>query len=43
MEMSFITPENIYNVIEGIIKNVWKKSLKIDLEPQFKRMRFDEV
>lgn len=43
MEMSFITPENIYQVIEGILKNVWKKSLNIDLKTPFLRMKFDEV
>ncbi|MDX1952663.1 MAG: aspartate--tRNA ligase [Verrucomicrobiota bacterium] len=43
LEMSFIDREDIYNLIEGLLKRVWKIALNIDLQIPFKRMSFDEA
>jgi len=43
IEMSFIEREDIYNVIEGLLKRVWKTALNIDVPTPFKRLRFEEA
>src|SRR2546430_2049943 len=43
IEMSFIEREDIYNLIEGMLKRVWKVALNIDIPTPFKRMSFQEA
>ena len=43
IEMSFIDREDIYALIEGLLKRLWKTALNIDLPTPFKRMPFDEA
>jgi aspartyl-tRNA synthetase len=43
LEMSFIDREDIYGLIEGLIKRVWKIALDIDLPAPFPRMAFVEA
>jgi aspartyl-tRNA synthetase len=43
IEMSFIEREDIYNLIEGLLKRVWKTALNIDVPTPFKRLRFEEA
>ncbi|HEV8544336.1 MAG TPA: aspartate--tRNA ligase [Verrucomicrobiae bacterium] len=43
LEMSFIEREDIYNLIEGLLKRVWKTALNIDIPTPFKRMSFHEA
>jgi aspartyl-tRNA synthetase len=43
IEMSFIEREDIYNVIEGLLKRVWKTALNIDVPTPFKRLSFQEA
>ena len=43
IEMSFITREDIYDLIEGLLKRVWKTALNIDIQTPFKRMPFKEA
>ncbi len=43
IEMSFIEREDIYALIEGLLKRVWKTALNIDLQTPFKRMSFQEA
>src|SRR5215831_16871970 len=43
LEMSFIEREDIYNLIEGLLKRVWKTALNIDIPTPFKRIRFEEA
>ncbi|MCX6887378.1 MAG: aspartate--tRNA ligase [Verrucomicrobia bacterium] len=43
IEMSFIDREDIYALIEGLLKTVWKTALNIDLQAPFKRISFDEA
>jgi aspartyl-tRNA synthetase len=40
VEMSFITPEDIYAIMEGMIKKLWKDLLDVDLETPFPRMQY---
>ena len=43
LEMSFIGREDIYALIEGLLKRVWKTALNIDIQTPFKRMSFEEA
>jgi aspartyl-tRNA synthetase len=43
IEMSFITREDIYRVIEGLLKRVWKTALNVDIPTPFKRITFQEA
>ena len=43
IEMSFITREDIYALIEGLLKKVWKIALNIDVPTPFKRISFEEA
>jgi aspartyl-tRNA synthetase len=41
--MSFIDREDIYALIEGLLKRVWKTALNIDVPTPFKRITFEEA
>jgi len=43
IEMSFIDREDIYALIEGLVKCVWKTALNIDIPTPFKRISFEEA
>ena len=43
IEMSFIDREDIYSLIEGMIKTVWKTALGMDIPTPIKRITFDEA
>jgi aspartyl-tRNA synthetase len=43
VEMSFIDREDIYALIEGLLKKVWKTALNIDIPTPFKRVSFQEA
>ena len=43
IEMSFIEREDIYALIEGLLKRVWKTSLNTDVPTPFKRITFEEA
>jgi len=43
IEMSFIDREDIYALIEGLLKRVWKTALNIDIPTPFKRITFEEA
>jgi aspartyl-tRNA synthetase len=43
LEMSFIDREDIYNLIEGVLKRIWKVALGIDIPTPFKRISFGEA
>src|SRR6187399_2268303 len=42
LEMSFIDREDLYNLIEGMLKRVWKVALGMDIPTPFKRMSYEE-
>jgi aspartyl-tRNA synthetase len=43
IEMSFIEREDIYALIEGLLKRVWKTALNMDVPTPFKRITFEEA
>ncbi len=43
VEMSFIEREDIYNLVEGLLKRVWKVALDMDVPTPFKRISFQEA
>ena len=43
VEMSFIEREDIYHLIEGLLKRVWKVALNLDIPTPFKRLSFAEA
>lgn len=42
VEMSFVDEEDIYRLIEGMLKKVFKDVLNIDIATPFPRLRFDD-
>jgi aspartyl-tRNA synthetase len=43
LEMSFIEREDIYALIEGLLKRVWKTALDMDIPTPFPRLSFQEA
>src|SRR5262249_16052023 len=43
IEMSFIDRDDIYHLIEGLLKRIWKTALNLDIPTPFKRMAFKEA
>ena len=43
LEMSFITEEDIYDLLERLMKYVFKKVMNIELKTPFERMEYDEA
>jgi aspartyl-tRNA synthetase len=43
IEMSFIDREDIYTLIEGLLKRVWKTALNIDIPTRFERITFEDA
>ncbi len=43
VEMSFITPEDIYVTMEGLMKAIWKEMKGVEIETPFLRMPYDEA
>jgi aspartyl-tRNA synthetase len=43
IEMSFIEREDIYALIEGLLKRVWKTALNVEIPTPFKRITFEEA
>lgn len=43
IEMSFIEREDIYNLIEGLLKRIWNSALNLDIPTPFKRLTFQEA
>jgi len=43
IEMSFIEREDIYALIEGLLKRVWKTALNVEVPTPFKRISFEEA
>jgi len=42
LEMSFVSPDDVFEVVEGLIQLLWKKLLGIDIPTPFLRMDYDE-
>jgi aspartyl-tRNA synthetase len=43
IEMSFIDREDIYHLIEELLKRVWKTALNVDIPTPFTRITFEEA
>jgi aspartyl-tRNA synthetase len=43
IEMSFIEREDIYALMEGLLKRIWKVALNIEVPTPFKRISFEEA
>jgi aspartyl-tRNA synthetase len=43
IEMSFIERQDIYDLIEGLLKRIWKTALNVDIPTPFKRISFEEA
>jgi aspartyl-tRNA synthetase len=43
IEMSFIDREDIYSLIEGLLKRLWKVAINVDLPTPFQRITFHEA
>lgn len=43
LEMSFITPKDIYDTIEQLLKQIWKECLQVDIPTPFLHMPYKEA
>ena len=43
IEMSFVTPDDVFAVFERMLKHVYKETLDVDIEIPFPRYTYDEV
>jgi len=43
LEMSFIEEEDIFLIMEGLIKEVWKAALGVELKPPFPRISYQDA
>lgn len=43
MEMSYVTPDDVFLVVEGLMKHVFKTVLSVDVETPFPRLAYEEV
>jgi aspartyl-tRNA synthetase len=43
LEMSFIEREDIYTLIEGLLKRIWKTALDVDIPAPFQRLTFQDA
>ncbi|MCH2156112.1 MAG: aspartate--tRNA ligase [Opitutales bacterium] len=43
LELSFIDREDMYALIEGMMKRIWKDVLDVDLDPPFLRMTYHDA
>ncbi|HLL53213.1 MAG TPA: aspartate--tRNA ligase [Myxococcaceae bacterium] len=42
LEMSFVTQDDVFTIVEGLLKRLWKETLGIDVPTPFQRMDFYE-
>lgn len=43
LEMSFVSKEDVFAVIEGMLGHVFRKTIGIELEPEFVRIPYDDA
>ncbi len=43
LEMSFIDREDMYALIEGLLKRIWKQSIGVDITTPFPRLSYEEA
>jgi aspartyl-tRNA synthetase len=42
VEMSFVKQDDVFGIIEGLLKKLWKEILNVELPTPFRRLDFDE-
>jgi len=42
VEMSFVDEEDVFNIVEGLMKRLYKEILDIEIETPFKRLKYEE-
>ncbi len=42
LEMSFVAQEDVFGVIEGLLKQLWKEALGVELTTPFRRLPYEE-
>jgi aspartyl-tRNA synthetase len=42
LEMSFVSQDDVFAVVEGLLQRLWKQVLGLDIPTPFRRMPFDE-
>jgi aspartyl-tRNA synthetase len=43
LEMSFVTEDDVFTLVEGVMKALWKECLGVELTPPFPRLTFREA
>jgi len=43
MEMAFVEQDDIFKIVEGMMKNIFKKAIDYDIKIPFERLTFDEA
>ncbi len=43
VEMAFVTPEDIYEIMEGLMRAIWKEMKGVEIETPFQRMPYKEA
>ena len=43
VEMSFVTPEDVYRTMEGLVRHIFKRTKDYDLQTPFPRMTYDQA
>ena len=43
MEMSFVSKDDIFGIVEGMLGHTFRKALDIDLPPTFERLSYDDA
>ncbi len=43
MEMSFVTQDDVFEMVEGMFKDIWKEIKGVDLPAKFRRMTYDDA
>ncbi len=43
LEMSYVTPEDVWTTVEGMVKDLFAKVLGVSIETPFPRLSYDEV
>jgi len=43
LEMSFVTQDDVFEIVEGMFGEIWKEIKNIDLPKTFKRMTYDDA
>ena len=43
IEMSFVEPEDVFEIVEGLLKNIFKKTLNVEIKTPFQKLTYQEA